>query len=42
MPVVEEPDMGLSHVAYPAGYTEPAALVRAFRRLTGDRPIKVP
>ena len=33
-------DMGLSQVAYLAGYTEPAALVRAFRRWTGMTPMQ--
>jgi AraC-like DNA-binding protein len=28
----------LSHVAYLAGFTEPAALVRAFKRWTGETP----
>jgi AraC-like DNA-binding protein len=32
--------MRLSQVAYMAGYTEPAALVRAFRRWTGTTPRK--
>jgi AraC-like DNA-binding protein len=33
-----ETDMRLSQVAYMAGYTEPAALVRAFKRWTGTTP----
>lgn len=37
---LEETDMRLSQVAYLAGYTEPAALVRAFRRWTGDTPMR--
>jgi len=35
-----ESDMRLSQVAYMAGYTEPAALVRAFKRWTGQTPMK--
>jgi AraC-like DNA-binding protein len=35
-----ETDMRLSQVAYMAGYTEPAALVRAFRRWTGKTPMQ--
>ena len=37
---LEETDMRLSQVAYMAGYTEPAALVRAFKRWTGATPMK--
>jgi AraC-like DNA-binding protein len=37
---LEKTDMRLSQVAYMAGYTEPAALVRAFRRWTGTTPRK--
>jgi len=37
---LEETDMRLSQVAYMAGYTEPAALVRAFKRWTGTTPMK--
>jgi len=37
---LEETDMRLSQVAYLAGYTEPAALVRAFKRWTGETPAK--
>ncbi len=33
---LEETDMRLSQVAYMAGYTDPATLVRAFKRWTGD------
>ena len=35
---LEETDMRLSQVAYMAGYTEPATLVRAFKRWTGATP----
>ena len=37
---LEETDMRLSQVAYMAGYTEPAALVRAFKRWTGATPMQ--
>jgi len=37
---LEETDMRLSQVAYMAGYTESAALVRAFKRWTGTTPMK--
>jgi AraC-like DNA-binding protein len=37
---LEETDMRVSQIAYMAGYTEPAALVRAFRRWTGTTPMK--
>ena len=37
---LEETDMRLTQVAYLAGYTEPAALVRAFKRWTGKTPSK--
>jgi AraC-like DNA-binding protein len=37
---LEETDMRLSQVAYMAGYTEPAALVRAFKRWTGTTPMQ--
>jgi AraC-like DNA-binding protein len=37
---LEETDMGLSQVAYMAGYTDPATLVRAFKRWTGDTPMQ--
>jgi AraC-like DNA-binding protein len=37
---LEETDMRLSQVAYMAGYTEPAALVRAFKRWTGSTPMQ--
>ncbi len=37
---LEETEMGLSQVAYVTGYTEPAALVRAFKRWTGETPMK--
>jgi AraC-like DNA-binding protein len=32
--------MRIAQVAYMAGYTEPAALVRAFKRWTGTTPMK--
>src|SRR5215475_899514 len=35
---LEATDLRLSEVAYMVGYTEPAALVRAFRRWTGETP----
>jgi AraC-like DNA-binding protein len=35
---LEETDTRLSQVAYLTGYTEPAALVRAFKRWTGETP----
>ena len=37
---LEETDMRIAQVAYMAGYTEPAALVRAFKRWTGTTPMK--
>ena len=37
---LEDPDMRLTQVAYLAGYTQPAALVRAFKRWTGETPAK--
>src|SRR5262245_13471932 len=37
---LEETDMRLTQVAYLAGCTEPAALVRAFKRWTGETPSK--
>jgi len=37
---LDETDMRLTQVAYLAGYTEPAALVRAFKRWTGKTPSK--
>jgi AraC-like DNA-binding protein len=37
---LEETDMRLAQVAYMAGYTEAAALVRAFKRWTGTTPMK--
>jgi AraC-like DNA-binding protein len=37
---LEDPDMRLTQVAYLAGYTESAALVRAFKRWTGETPAK--
>ena len=37
---LEETDMRLSQVAYMAGYTDPATLVRAFKRWTGDTPMQ--
>ena len=37
---LEETDMRLSQVAYMAGYTESAALVRAFKRWTGTTPMQ--
>ena len=37
---LEETDMRLSQVAYMAGYTEPAMLVRAFKRWTGATPMQ--
>jgi AraC-like DNA-binding protein len=35
-----ETDIRLSQVAYMAGYSEPAALVRAFKRWTGQTPMQ--
>jgi AraC-like DNA-binding protein len=32
--------MRIAQVAYMAGYTEPAALVRVFKRWTGTTPMK--
>jgi AraC-like DNA-binding protein len=37
---LQDTDMRLTQVAYLAGYTKPAALVRAFRRWTGETPGK--
>ena len=37
---LEDPEMRLAQVAYLAGYTESAALVRAFKRWTGETPAK--
>ena len=37
---LQETDMRLNQVAYLAGYTEPSALVRAFKRWTGETPSK--
>src|SRR5215475_4408133 len=37
---LEETEMRLAQVAYLAGYTEPAAVVRAFKRWTGETPMK--
>ena len=37
---LEETDMRIAQVAYMAGYTEAAALVRAFKRWTGTTPMK--
>lgn len=37
---LDETDMRLNQVAYLAGYTESAALVRAFKRWTGETPSK--
>jgi AraC-like DNA-binding protein len=37
---LEETDMRIAQVAYMAGYTEPAALVRAFKRWTGSTPMQ--
>jgi AraC-like DNA-binding protein len=37
---LEDPDMRLTQVAYLAGYTEAAALVRAFKRWTGETPAR--
>jgi AraC-like DNA-binding protein len=37
---LEETDIPVSQVAYLAGYTEPAALARAFKRWTGETPSK--
>src|SRR5262249_45808425 len=35
---LEATDLRLSEVAYMGGYTEPAPLVRAFKRWTGETP----
>jgi AraC-like DNA-binding protein len=35
---LEATDLRLSEVAYMVGYTEPAALARAFKRWTGETP----
>ena len=40
MHYLEDPDIRLTQVAYLAGYTQPAALVRAFKRWTGKTPSK--
>jgi AraC-like DNA-binding protein len=37
---LQDPDMRLTQIAYLAGYTEPAALVRAFKRWTGETPAR--
>src|SRR5262245_60001225 len=37
---LQDPDMRLAQVAYLDGFTEPAALVRAFKRWTGVTPSK--
>ena len=37
---LEDPVMRLAQVAYLAGYTKPATLVRAFKRWTGETPAK--
>jgi AraC-like DNA-binding protein len=37
---LEETDMPISQVAYMAGYTESAALVRVFKRGTGATPMQ--
>jgi AraC-like DNA-binding protein len=37
---LEETDLRVSQIAYLAGYTEPAALVRAFKRWTGKTPLQ--
>jgi AraC-like DNA-binding protein len=37
---LEETDMRIAQVAYMAGYTEAAALVRAFKRWTGATPMQ--
>ena len=37
---LEDPDMRLAQIAYLAGYTELATLVRAFKRWTGETPAK--
>jgi len=37
---LEETDLRLAQIAYLAGYTEPAAVVRAFKRWTGKTPIQ--
>ena len=37
---LQDPDMRLTQIAYLAGYTEPATLVRAFKRWTGETPSK--
>ena len=37
---LQDPDMRLTQIAFLAGYTEPAALVRAFKRWTGETPSK--
>lgn len=37
---VRETDFRLEQVAYLTGYSEPAALVRAFKRWTGTTPMQ--
>jgi AraC-like DNA-binding protein len=37
---LQDTNMRLAQVAYLAGFTEPAALVRAFKRWTGETPSK--
>ena len=37
---LEATDMRISQIAYMAGYTEPSALVRAFKRWTGTTPLQ--
>jgi AraC-like DNA-binding protein len=37
---LEATDMRISQIAYMAGYTEPSALVRAFKRWTGRTPLQ--
>ena len=37
---LEETDFRVLQIAYLAGYTEPAALVRAFKRWTGKTPMQ--
>jgi len=37
---LEATDMRISQIAYMAGYTEPSALVRAFKRWTGTTPVQ--
>jgi AraC-like DNA-binding protein len=40
MHYLQDSEMRLAQVAYLAGFTEPAALVRAFKRWTGETPSK--